>query len=465
MLTATAEGPAAVPPGVRVARAAVPWPKQLLGGGRRSTSVNRWVAVPDPYFAWVGPAVLQGPRDLQRERFDVDPRAARRGASAHLVAAVLSRARRRAVAGRLPRPVVDVPVPPVPDGGAQGGPREARGVGAGPGRRRDGGQPAHRRRPRRAAPVARRPRARAAQRLRPRRAAGGRLARRRLLDRPHRPPVRPRAAGRRVPRGARGAAARRQGAVRRRRREPRAARTPTGSASATACASSRSCRCRVALGYQRAADALLLVNGRRPESMSSKVFEYLQAGRPVFAISPAGSAARGLFAEVGGGTCVLPDDPMAGAAGRLRRRGARRRGARGRPRRARALRARPPHHASSPASSTASPAHPGSPIRTTVSRSRRRPSDERRLPWAARHYRLGSGSQSMPVGMMSSPAPRKAGTWQVPDPAADGLEDRNPGTLRVPDFRGPVLRVMGAVHGRQAAGPACRERHAAGPFR
>ena len=66
----------------------------------------------------------------------------------------------------------------------------------------------------------------------------------------------------------------------------------------------------VALGYQRAADALLLVNGRRPESMSSKVFEYLQAGRPIFAISPAGSAARGLFAEVGGGTCVLPDDPM-----------------------------------------------------------------------------------------------------------------------------------------------------------
>ena len=67
----------------------------------------------------------------------------------------------------------------------------------------------------------------------------------------------------------------------------------------------------VALGYQRAADALLLVNGRRPESMSSKVFEYLQAGRPIFAISPAGSAARGLFEEVGGGTCVLPDDRMA----------------------------------------------------------------------------------------------------------------------------------------------------------
>jgi hypothetical protein len=66
------------------------------------------------------------------------------------------------------------------------------------------------------------------------------------------------------------------------------------------------------LGYQRAADALLLVNGRRPESMSSKVFEYLEAGRPVFAISPSGSAARALFAEVGGGTCVLPGDDMGG---------------------------------------------------------------------------------------------------------------------------------------------------------
>ena len=184
-------------------------------------------------------------------------------------------------------------------------------MGAGPGRRRDGGQPADRRRPGGAAPVARRPRARAPQRLRPRRAAGRRLARRGLLARPHRPAVRPRAAGDRVPR-------RRSRRCRRTSRRcssasTRAAcgRTPTGSASATACASSRSCRCRCALGYQRAADALLLVNGRRPESMSSKVFEYLQAGRPIFAISPAGSAARALFAEVGGGTCVLPDDRMA----------------------------------------------------------------------------------------------------------------------------------------------------------
>jgi len=66
-----------------------------------------------------------------------------------------------------------------------------------------------------------------------------------------------------------------------------------------------------ALGAQRAADALLLVNGRRPESMSSKVFEYLASGRPIFAISPQGSAARELFAAVGGARCVLPDDAMA----------------------------------------------------------------------------------------------------------------------------------------------------------
>jgi len=33
---------------------------------------------------------------------------------------------------------------------------------------------------------------------------------------------------------------------------------------------------------------VLLVNGRRPESMSRKVYEYLASRRPVFAISPAG---------------------------------------------------------------------------------------------------------------------------------------------------------------------------------
>ena len=308
VLTAKAEGPAAVPPGVRVARAAVPWPRQLLGGGRRSTRVNRWVAVPDPYFAWVGPAVLKGREIFKRERFDVILSSSPR-ASVHLVAAVLSehasvpwladyrdpwstyqfrqyptRAHkashekleawalgRAAAVTAVNRPIVDDLV--------------AR----------------H--------PVAAGPRARAPQRVRPRRAAGrrplgdgfwivhtGRLYGREqqvaafleaLAAQP--PDVKALFVG-----------------VDESRVRPDADRLGLGD------------RVRVeplvplpvALGYQRAADALLLVNGRTPESMSSKVFEYLEAGRPVFAISPAGSAARGLFAEVGGGTCVLPDDPM-----------------------------------------------------------------------------------------------------------------------------------------------------------
>lgn len=308
VLTATADGPAAVPAGVRVARAAVPWPRQLLGGGRRSTKVNRWVAVPDPYFAWVGPAVLKGREIFKRERFDAifssSPRA-----SAHLVAAVLSEhadlpwladyrdpwstyqfrkyptqahraAHRRleswaleraAAVTAVNRPIVDDLVARHPwlDGSAHVLPNgfdrsEAPAdvsLGEGfwivhtgrlYGREQQvsafltalAGLPAD---------------VKALfvgvdeSRIRPD------VERLRLGDRVRVEPLVPLAE---------------------------------------------------ALGYQRAADALLLVNGRRPESMSSKVFEYLQAGRPVFAISPAGSAARALFDEVGGGVCVLPDDPM-----------------------------------------------------------------------------------------------------------------------------------------------------------
>ncbi len=66
----------------------------------------------------------------------------------------------------------------------------------------------------------------------------------------------------------------------------------------------------MALGYQRAADALLLITRRRPESMSSKVFEYLQSGRPVFAVTAPPSAAGKLLAEVGGGVTVDHDADM-----------------------------------------------------------------------------------------------------------------------------------------------------------
>jgi glycosyltransferase involved in cell wall biosynthesis len=69
-----------------------------------------------------------------------------------------------------------------------------------------------------------------------------------------------------------------------------------------------------ALGYQRAAGALLLVTHERPESMSSKVFEYLHAGRPVFAITGSGTAAAGVLRTVGGAVMVGHDADMRAAA-------------------------------------------------------------------------------------------------------------------------------------------------------
>ncbi|HTX70807.1 MAG TPA: glycosyltransferase [Thermoleophilia bacterium] len=309
VLTATAEGPAAVPPGVRVARAAVPWPKQLLGGGRRSTRVNRWVAVPDPYFAWVGPAVMKGRRILGRERFDVIMSSSPR-ASAHLVAAVLSEHAglpwladyrdpwstyqfrqyptqahkaahekleawalgRAAAVTAVNRPIVDdlVARHPWVQGRAHVLPNgfdraeQAAGVELG-----DGFWIVH----------------------------TGRLYGREqqvaaFLEALAALPADVKALFVGVDES---------------RVRPEADRFGLGDRVRV----ERLVPLPLALGYQRAADALLLVNGRRPESMSSKVFEYLQAGRPIFAISPDGSAARSLFAEVGGGTCVLPDDRMA----------------------------------------------------------------------------------------------------------------------------------------------------------
>jgi glycosyltransferase involved in cell wall biosynthesis len=308
VLTATAEGPAAVPAGVRVARAVVPWPKQLLGGGRRSTKVNRWVAVPDPYVAWVWPAVLRGREIFKRERFDVILSSSPR-ASAHLVAAVLSEhasvpwladyrdpwstyqfrryptrahrgahekleawaLQRAATVTAVNRPIVDDLVARHPwlDGRAHVLPNG--------------------------------------------------------FDRAEQPAEVALGEGFWIVHTGRLYGREQQVAA---FLEALAALSPDVKALFVGVDESRvrpdadrlglGDRVRVeplvplpvALGYQRAADALLLVNGRRPESMSSKVFEYLQAGRPVFAISPAGSAARGLFAEVGGGTCVLPDEPM-----------------------------------------------------------------------------------------------------------------------------------------------------------
>lgn len=53
------------------------------------------------------------------------------------------------------------------------------------------------------------------------------------------------------------------------------------------------------------------INGCRPDSMRGKVFGFLCAKYPIFAISPEGSAPRRLFAETRGGVSVLPCGPVA----------------------------------------------------------------------------------------------------------------------------------------------------------
>jgi hypothetical protein len=309
VLAARATGEAPAPADVRVVRAPVPMPRQLLGGGRRSTRVNRWISVPDPYFPWVAPAIVQGCELLRDERFAVIFSSSPRP-SVHLVAAALSRisgvpwladyrdpwstyqfrayptsahreAHRRLEAWALQaaaavtavnQPIVDDLVgrhpwlagraTVLPNGFDRAEAHDDVDLGPGFWLVHTG-------------------------RLygREQQVSAFLAALATLPD-----DVKVLFAGvdesRVLPE------ARRLGLAERVRVEPFVPH-------------------RRALGYQRAAAALLLVNGRRPESMSSKVFEYLEAGRPVFAISPAGSAARALFAEVGGGACVLPDDPMA----------------------------------------------------------------------------------------------------------------------------------------------------------
>jgi glycosyltransferase involved in cell wall biosynthesis len=68
---------------------------------------------------------------------------------------------------------------------------------------------------------------------------------------------------------------------------------------------------KVARGYQRAAGALLLLPGVAPESLTSKIFEYLVADRPIVALTSPESAAASLLAETGGGWSIMPDETLA----------------------------------------------------------------------------------------------------------------------------------------------------------
>ena len=67
----------------------------------------------------------------------------------------------------------------------------------------------------------------------------------------------------------------------------------------------------VARGYQRAAGALLLLPGVAPESLTSKIFEYLVSDRPIVALTSPGSAAARLLADAGGGWSIMPDETLA----------------------------------------------------------------------------------------------------------------------------------------------------------
>lgn len=309
VLTAGAKGTAPTP-GVPVVRAPVLMPRLLLRGGRRSTRINRWISVPDPYVTWVGPAVSAGLRLLHSEHFDVVLSSSPRP-SVHLVAATLSRLsglpwladyrdpwstyqfrayptkahrrahrcleawalRQAAAVTAVNQPIIDDLVgrhpwldghaEVLPNGYDRAEPHEE--IDLGPGFWLVHTGRLYGREQQVSAFLA---------------ALAALPSEVKVLfvgvdDSRIMPEVRRLGLGSRV------------------WVEPFVPHARS-------------------LGYQRAADALLLVNGRRPESMSSKVFEYLDAGRPVFAISPAGSAARSLFAEVGGGTCVLPDSDMAG---------------------------------------------------------------------------------------------------------------------------------------------------------
>lgn len=62
-----------------------------------------------------------------------------------------------------------------------------------------------------------------------------------------------------------------------------------------------------ALRYQISADILLLITGNRKSVATGKLFEYLAASKPIFAIT-AGTVAEDIIKKTGTGLCVNPDD-------------------------------------------------------------------------------------------------------------------------------------------------------------
>ena len=302
VLTVEARGEAPVPNGLSILRAPVPVPRRLLQAGPRSARINRWVFVPDPYAGWVVPAAVMGCRLLERERYDAIFSSAPR-ATVHVTAAILSRrsglpwladyrdpwlnyeyrtyptrchrAANALLEGRVLRTAAGVTAinRAILDDVVQREPRL---------RDRSWVLPNGFDRGETPAPVTLDPRTwyvhtgrlygRYEQTAAFLKAFAGLPGDARMLflggdERRLRPLAEAAGVSDRV-------------VVR--------PFVPHG----------------VALGYQRAAAGLVLIAGNQAETTTSKVFEYLASGRPIFAVAPRGSAVDELLEEVGGGVRV-----------------------------------------------------------------------------------------------------------------------------------------------------------------
>ena len=290
MLAARSPGPVAVPPGVRVVRAATPVPARLQRGGAHTTGSTAGCSCPTP---------LRLGRPGDRARGRTAPRGALRRDPLELAPPERAPRRREPLARTAGVPwLADFRDPwthnqfrvyPTP---AHRALDAALGRGALAGLRRDRRQPGDPRR---------------ARRRRPRPAGRARGAARTGSTPPSRPTGRisATASGSSTRAASTGAGCRSTGSCAPSPRCPATSRLLfLGVAAACGSTLTRElglgARVRVepmaphsyALGCQRAAAALVLINGLRPEAMSSKVFEYLASGRPIFAITPAVSAAR-----------------------------------------------------------------------------------------------------------------------------------------------------------------------------
>ena len=119
VLTARAAGPAAEPPGVRVVRAPVPWPRAASRRGAAQHAREQLGQRARPVRELGRAGGLEGPRRCCAASASTPSSRARRGPAFTSWRPSWRGSRGLPVAGRLPRPVVHLPVPHVPDRGAR----------------------------------------------------------------------------------------------------------------------------------------------------------------------------------------------------------------------------------------------------------------------------------------------------------------------------------------------------------